>query len=115
MPYIRTVFPDVEWDCIYDDPLMASLIRYKGAGGRDGYFPDGLWFYNGNSLIIEVGRFNLAKLPRDEQMIHIGWDGQVNVVNPRDGLVLDVADAIGAFRMEFNPLTTHPAPATAKL
>ena len=102
VPYLRMVFPSMEWDCIYDESLSGFLLGYpgNGIGGKDGYFPDGLWFYNNNRLIIEVGNYNLVRLPNNEQMIHIGFDGQINVVNPKDEFVLEVADAIKDYQIE---------------
>ena len=107
MSYIRTVFPDVEWSCIYDDGIQMFLLDTKGGpsteyGGRgkNAKFPDGLWIYSAGNIVIEVGRYLVDKWHEDQQVLHIGFDGQVNVINPKDGFILDVADAIRDYRVE---------------
>ena len=109
MPYIRTVFPDIEWDCIYDDGLQTYLLATKGdqsiGGTRRGVkVPDGLWIYDSDSIVIEVGRYLVNKWHSDQQVLHIGFDGQVNVVNAQDELTIDVAGAIRDYITELMAL-----------
>ena len=103
MPYIRTVFPDTDWDCIYWDQFMMAMLGTAGQGGtarRNALCPDGLWIYDSGSVVIEVGRCSVNKWHKDQQVLHVGFDGQVNVVNPKDGFIVDVAGAVEDYIVE---------------
>lgn len=115
IPYLRTVFADIEWLPIYAQGLVASELGTKLCKQGGESYPDGIWFYNGYRLLVEVGRYNLAKLPQGEQLLHIGWDGEVSIVNPKDSFVLDVVDAIKAYRIEFGSPSPHAPPGYAWL
>ena len=105
IPYLRIVFPDMEWDCIYDDRLQSHFLNTKGNQPLDGTrvgvkVPDGLWIYDTGNIVIEIGHYLVDKWYEDQQVLHIGFDGQVNIVNPQGGFILDVADAIRDYQIE---------------
>ena len=104
LPYIRTVFSDTEWSGIYWDQFMMVALGTDGQDGtarKNGLCPDGLWVYDTGNIVIEVGRYFTNKWHEDQQVLHIGFDGQVNAINPQDDFVSEVADAIRVWRMEF--------------
>lgn len=104
IPYLRSTFKNVSWHCVYHETGMAMLLNTRGklkqaVGSR---YPDGLWIYKQHDrqglIVIEVGKYNLNDTLRDQQAIHIGFDGQINVVNPHDSFVMDVGYAIRQYR-----------------
>lgn len=104
LPYIRTVLPDTEWSGIYWDQFMMVVLGTDGQGGtarKNGLCPDGLWIYDTGSIVIEVGRPSVGKWHKHQQVLHIGFDGQVSVINAQDAVIGDVAVAIRDWRMEF--------------
>lgn len=117
VPYLRSVFADTLWFCVYDDTTMAMLLGTRGQlkqaiGAR---YPDGLWIYcpddgsEGGTIVIEAGNYNLNKTLAELQVLHIGFDGQINVVNPYNTFIMDVADVVREYRdiaMGLDPPTT---------
>ena len=100
--HIRTVFPDLDWSCIAHDGLMGELLETLGdATNKGGYFPDCIWDYGESCIVIEVGHCDLMNILPKIQTLHIGFDGQVNVVNSRDDLIFDIANAIRDYVKEF--------------
>lgn len=105
--HLRTRFFDTEWSFIYDEGLTAILLGPHGdRHGKGRRYPDGLIIYeNGKErativVEVEVGNYNLSKaLPRT-QILHVGFDGTVNIVNPRNGFILEVTEAIRELAIE---------------
>ena len=95
-PYIRTVFPNEDWSILYADTLIIQELGYKYTFPRSkGYYlPDGLWVYGNGFICLEVGRCDLKDIPKGIQILHIGFDGQVNAVNIVDDVALEVVGAV---------------------
>lgn len=126
IPYLRSKFTNILWLCVYDDTTMAMLLGTRGQlkqaiGAR---YPDGLWIYcpedgtEGGIIVIEVGNYNLNKTLAELQVLHVGFDGQINAVNPYDSFAMDIADVLREYRdvaMGLDPLTTSVCPSAAIL
>lgn len=100
--HIRTVFSDLDWSCITHDGLMGELLGTMGdATNKGGYFPDCIWDYGESCVVIEVGHCDLMNVLPEIQTLDIGFDGQINIVNPKDSFVFDIANVIRDYVKEF--------------
>ena len=100
--HIRTIFSDLDWSCIAHDGLMGELLETLGdTTNKGGYFPDCIWDYGESCIVIEVGHCDLLNVLPEIQTLHIGFDGQVNVVNPKDDMIFSVANVIRDYVKEF--------------
>lgn len=97
--YLRKIFFDTEWSFIYDENLIAILLgTYGDKYRRGGYYPDGLIIYeNGEeraAIIVEVGNYNLSKALPGFQILHVGFDKDINIVNPQNEFTSEVVEMI---------------------
>ena len=108
--YVRDMFPRVDWSFIYADALIAlevsgkALSKHGRAGRR---FPDGLWLFDQGRILIEVGHFDLDKIEKNEIILHISFDGKINLVNPRDGIHIEIWETVKFF-METQGFDSYP-------
>jgi hypothetical protein len=102
---IRSLYPGIRLYCVCAD-LMACALLGTPSGRPGAYYPDALYLYGaetdeqGIPLAIEVGRFQPDRAPADLPVLHIGFSGQVSLLNavPGDPLAPALRDL---FAVEF--------------
>ena len=83
------IFPTTNED---GDKEMADVLGTHGimkASRKGGYFPDVIWeFWQRNdedfAVAVEVGKYEPDRCPVNNPVIHVGFNGKVSLINPRD-------------------------------
>jgi len=72
--------------CIMDDHLMSILCGTIQVGRKASAYPDMILIDDGDEyadslLLVEVGQYEVEKWSEKQPVLHIGFDGQVSLIN----------------------------------